>query len=570
MPTFNETVNLQGVSTGTGGAVALQSVADRLESFNSLGQQVQSLAGQMKQKEIAIDAAHLSAQRDAYFASFNTDARATIGEFKNLYSDDLVKYNEAVNGYVKGLSSATGTVPEAYRGEALQTVEDYAVTGRLAVQNNQISRQKTEANATMQTELDASNLAAIQAASEGDIAMAGLEQLNVRRTAAKMVESGAMSEDDAAKYIRESEREATEQIRRSQLDGMPIEEATESINELSKEVPKGWEPDEWKTFIKSARTDVKYRQTIQDGEKTRLAELDKDTVFGQIASGDDPTVTINTSNNLDTDEKIKMTSYAQSQTDRARSAKQSEINQNRADIIWEQGQYTKAAQIAEDTQNELLMGFYNDGLLTTELVDASDAPETLKSDLNAMLKKQEATALKIAEEDKLKLAGTHIQSKMGEWDYQELLDYGISQEMDPQTIEYWWDQNKTVVDDPDDFRNDFVYKLGVAQLAKDRGSGLYIGHSTQNAVQTNENNRLYMRVAEEYEKRCSVEGADPTAILQELKKPFVEDSAKWQITKWWESKRGVSEVERLYGTGEAPAAIDYSDLSDEELEAMRP
>jgi len=565
MPKFSETVNIQPVATGTGGASALMSVADRLESFNTLGQQAVSLAGQMKQKEIAIDAAHLKAQRDAYFASFNTDARATIGEFKNLYSDDLVKYNEAVNGYVKGLSSATSTVPEAYRTEALQTVEDYAVTGRLAVQSNQIARQKTEANATMQTELDAANMAAIQAASQGDIAMAGLEQLNVRKTAARMVESGAMSEDDAAKYVRESERESTEQIRRSQLDAMPIEEATGQINKWEKEVPKGWEPDEWDTFIGSARQDVKYRQTIEDGEKTRLAEADKDLIFGQIANGEDPTVTINTSDYLDADEKMKMTSYAQSQSDRAKTAKQSEINQNRADIRWEQEQYTKAATIAENTQNELLMGFYNDGLLTTDLVNASDAPETLKADLNAMLKKQEETALKIAEEDRLKLAGTHIQSKMGEWEYQELLDYGISQDMDPQTIEYWWDQNKSVADDPDDYQNQFVYKLGVTQLAKDKTNGLFIGKRPANQVQINRNNQLYMKVAEEYQKQSSVEGADPTEILNNLKQPFVEESAKGWIRKLFTKDL----VEEAYPTGEVQT-IDYSDLSDKELEAMRP
>ncbi len=564
MPIFKETVNLQNIDLSTGAASGALSIADRLEGISSVGKQMVGFAGQLKQA----DAAHLKAQRDAYFASFTTDARGTIGEFKNLYSDDLVKYNEAVNGYVKGTLDPENGMEEAYHSEALQIIDDYATTGRLQVQANQIKKQSAQASATMQTALDAANLASSQASAGGDAETAAQELVRVRMLSVQMVEAGYMSEDDAANYVRESEREATEQGKRAVLDVLPVEEATATINEWSKEVPKGWEPDEWKTFIKSARTDVKYRQTIEDGEKARLAEADKDMVFGQIANGDDPTVTINTSKNLDTDEKIKMTSYAQSQSDRAKTAKQSEINQNRADIRWEQEQYTKAATIAEDTQNELLMGFYNDGLLTTDLVNASDAPEELKSGLIAMVEKQEATALKIAEEDKLKLAGTHIQSKMGEWDYQELLDYGISQEMDPQTIEYWWDQNKTVVDDPDDFRNDFVYKLGVAQLAKDRGSGLYIGHSTQNAVQTNENNRLYMRVAEEYEKRCSVEGADPTAILQELKKPFVEDSAKWQITKWWERKTGTSEIERLYGTGEVKA-VDYNNLSDEEFLKMR-
>ena len=565
MPKFSETVGLQTVATGTGGASALMSVADRLESFNTLGQQVQSFAGQMKQKEIAVDAAHLSAQRDAYFASFQTDARETIGGYKNLHSDDLEKYNAAVTGYVRGLEASATDDNIGYLPEALQIVDDYAVTGRLAVQGNQISRQKSEANATMQTELEAASLGSSTAAAEGDSRTAGMEQLRVRIIAAQMVESGAMAEDDAANYIRESEREATEQSKRAVLDAMSIEEATGQINEWEKEVPKGWEPDEWKTFIKSARTDVKYRQTIQDGEKTRLAEADKDLIFGQIANGEDPTVTINTSDYLDADEKMKMTSYAQSQTDRAKTAKQSEINQNRADIRWEQEQYTKASTIAENTQNELLMGFYNDGLLTTDLVNASDAPETLKSDLNAMLKKQEATALKIAEEDKLKLAGTHIQSKMGEWEYQELLDYGISQDMDPQTIEYWWDQNKSVADDPDDYQNQFVYKLGISQLAKDKTNGLFVGKRPANQVQINRNNQLYMKVAEEYQKQSSVEGADPTEILNNLKQPFVEESAKGWIRKLFTKDL----VEEAYPTGEIQA-VDYSNLSDEELEAMRP
>ena len=469
MPKFSETVGLQTVATGTGGASALMSVADRLESFNSLGQQVQSLAGQMKQKEIAVDAAHLSAQRDAYFASFNTDARATIGEFKNLYSDDLVKYNEAVNGYVKGLASATGTVPEAYRTEALQTVEDYAVTGRLAVQNNQISRQKTEANATMQTELDASNLAAIQAASEGDIAMAGLEQLNVRRTAAKMVESGAMSEDAAAKYVRESERESTEQIRRSQLDAMPIDEATGQINEWEKEVPKGWEPDEWDTFIGSARTDVKYRQTIQDGEKTRLAEADKDLIFGQIQNNEDPTVTINTSPNLTASEKKEWSTYYQGQTDHAKAAKLSEKNNFRSDVRWERENLAYMETELADKEENVLLGFYNQGLLNTDLVNASNLPENDKTRLNSMIESQEENAAKVAELDRIKLVERGIQGKLGEWDPKELRAYGMDQDMDPQTIEYWVNKNREVIDDPEDFRNDFVYKLGVAQLAKEIG-----------------------------------------------------------------------------------------------------
>jgi len=561
MPIFKEQTNLQNIDLTTGAASGALSIADRLEGVSSVGKQMVGFAGQLKQA----DAAHLKAQRDAYFASFTTDARGTIGEFKNLYSDDLVKYNEAVNGYVKGTLDPENGMEEAYHSEALQIIDDYATTGRLQVQANQIKKQSAQASATMQTALDAANIASSQASAGGDAETAAQELVRVRMLSVQMVEAGYMSEDDAANYVRESEREATEQGKRAVLDVLPIEEATATINEWSKEVPKGWEPDEWKTFIKSARTDVKYRQTIEDGEKARLAEADKDMVFGQIANGDDPTVTINTSKNLDTDEKIKMTSYAQSQSDRAKTAKQSEINQNRADIRWEQEQYTKAATIAEDTQNELLMGFYNDGLLTTDLVNASDAPEELKSGLIAMVEKQEATALKIAEEDKLKLAGTHIQSKMGEWDYQELLDYGISQGMDPQTIEYWWDQNKSTIDDPEDYKNDFVYKLGISQLAKDKTNGLFIGARPSNQVQINRNNQLYMKVAEEYQKQSSVEGADPTEILNNLKQPFVEESAKNWIQKLFTKDL----VEEAYPTGEVQA-IDYTDLSDEELEAMRP
>lgn len=561
MPPFSETVNLQTVATGTGGASALMSVADRLESFETLGQQAVGFAGDLKREEIAENAAHNKALQAAYLASLDNDIRTEVSRIQAENSDDLAGFNEAVKGYSSGVLK---TVDPAVRQEALLALDDRITNSRISVQSNQIKRQSAEAQAALQAALESSSIAASQASASGDSVTAATELTKGRGIINEMVEAGYMSQDDAAKYMRESEREATEQGFRAQLDTQTIEEATETINTWEKEIPKGWTPDEWDTFIGSARQDVKYRQTIEDGEKTRLAEADKDLIFSQIANGEDPTVTINTSDYLDADEKMKMTSYAQSQSDRAKNAKQSDINQKRADIRWEQEQYTKAATIAENTQNELLMGFYNDGLLTTDLVNASDAPETLKASLNAMLKKQEETALKIAEEDKLKLAETHIQGKMGEWEYQELLDYGISQDMDPQTIEYWWDQNRATAEDPDDYQNDFVYKLGVAQLAKDKTNGLFIGKRPANQVQINRNNQLYMKVAEEYQKRSSVEGADPTEILNELKQPFVEESAKGWIRKLFTKDL----VEEAYPTG-PPAAVDYTDLSDEEFLMMR-
>jgi len=574
MPPFDETVNLQAVDTGTGGPSALMSVADRLESFETLGQQTVSYAAQLKQQGIELDQAHLKAQRDAYFAGFETDARETIGRLKNQYSDDLIKYNEAVEGYVQGLKSKKNGVPIQYQEEALQTVRDFAVTGRLSVQANQISRQKQEATDTMMTALDSASMSSARANAEGDSETSGFEQLKVRILSAQMVENGQMSEDDAAKYVRESERESTEQGFRARLDTQTIEEATESINEWSKEVPKGWTPDEWKTFIKSARTDVGHRKTELSAENARLSDATEEEWFAKAVNGTLTETDILTGYVDDPAKRSNALSLMHRLSDRAISAENAKkaLQKSEAEYTFtlQQRAKTEAIKAGQEEFDTLL----NEGNLDLAYIQESDAPESVKKDYRVLLEKQEKEALEFWEELQVEAAEQDIINNLGGWTDKELMAF-TERGLTPSRVFYWQQQNQEVIDDPNNYKNGMNYKQGLADLSKDKENYLFLGGETaKNQTQRNINFVRYQKISKEYERRSATE--DPIEVLNELKQPFLaeeERNALDKISTFIKQKAGFAgETEFQRVTREldtsTTAPIDYTTLTNEELEDL--
>lgn len=169
---FEETVQLQRQSLATGFVAGALSLADQLEGFKQQQaasareravQRGAATAGAIpleteiiegrevtkapKQKEkrfigsIEINA-HNRALRSAYLASLDNDNREAIAAIKAENSTDLIKFNEAISGYQKGVINS---VDPTLRAAVAQDLEDKITSARISVHTADVKLANTNA-----------------------------------------------------------------------------------------------------------------------------------------------------------------------------------------------------------------------------------------------------------------------------------------------------------------------------------------------------------------------------------------------------------------------------------------
>jgi hypothetical protein len=580
---FRETVNLRPINATSGAASGLLSLADRISAFGdqtfSFAAQELTAKAQARGKESAALTdlqkkggitqapelkeehfiggieikSHNKALRAAYLASLSTDIRDSIGRIQQDHPDDVIQFNEKMNGLRKGIMSG---VEPAFRQEIGTFFDSKAGTAGLNVRGADIQRQHQEAKATIEQGIETASVDAQRAARNGDNLAAAEGTLETIGLFDELIE---IEKDPAKKQglidrQRDVQREVAEQSLRRGLDVVSLSEAQDILNDMDGTVPKGWEPDEWDTFIKSARSELRHRKTIEGAVDSQVSDATERDFFGKLLEGRLTAFDIK-EGEFDSEEKrTKWLGILNSQSASARAAdvaKASKVRSERNDLHTQQQRATAKVETAEE---ETLDDLYSEGKLTDFEIDKSDASTSTKRTYRNLVKARNKLAESEAFMVKKDLAEDEIERNIGQWTPEEL-DSFLERGLTADEVHTWKQRNQAVIDDPSNYKNNLVFKQGNKDLLNAKKNYLFIGGSeATDLAQDDINTQRYLNAIREYDLRSSEPGADPVQILSEIKQPFIDEATKSTLDKFFDFFRGEPE-----------AKVKFVEKSDDEL-----
>jgi len=566
---FQETVNIQPVDMRTGGAQGMASLAQRFQEFKNLGADVAEMgfearaedetakgqaeaqadiANQLettgkvtsKKKELGLLNRHKAraynkALGDAYATSFITDNSEALSRIYTENSSNTIGFNDAAKAHIKG--ALNGADPAA-KGQFALELKEMSSYFLKKVETNQFERQRGEVFSIMKKGHESTSRSSAKAAREGNREQSRLQLQKSNSIIESMETSGFISEDKAAEYKREGERESTEQLKRYELDILSVDEAEAKLKGMTNKVEKGWTPDEWDTFIDSARIDLGHRREVERGIQAANYEKIEGELLVKSVDG-----TLTKAAVMDTDlptSKKRMWIQVYNQgSDRAIAARAAKKAASRRAITEQRTDQAYIESKAQTTEEEGLQGLYANHKLTPAIVNASGASAKVKSLYNKRLKDDLKILMDKTEQNNKEMLGVEIINDLGNWTNDALLTF-LDRGFTPQEVWTWQQRNKEAKKeakaDPSYFRKNPIYKASSKNLDKDKENGLFIGGKpnlgkTEWEILRNNsvNTERFLAVKREFERRCEEPGANPDEIYLQLTRPFLENVAK---TAW--------------------------------------
>lgn len=202
----------------------------------------------------------------AYLAGLSNDAKEALNAIEAENPDNITQFNEKAQGYINGVLKE---VDQSVLPQVSQFLDSQLTNARMRVHNKTIAKNKADADAESKVAVDSFGNEAARLAREGNQEGAAEQILLAFEGLDALVESGAIDVNQASMKKREIEREASEQTRRKGYDDIFETEgaarAFEQLEEDSGNVPKGWTPDEWDSFIASSQADLR-QKVIRKGQ----------------------------------------------------------------------------------------------------------------------------------------------------------------------------------------------------------------------------------------------------------------------------------------------------------------
>ncbi len=302
MTRFEETVNIRPVDTSTGFGAANNSLLSRLNQFS---QQATGVARQKAVEKGVEEARQVELRKKdgltqapekrevsfgeriltgnitqdaynktlstAYLASVGNDVREAVRGIESKNPDNVVAFNEQVTGYANGV---LGGVDQAVRPEVQSFLDGQISNARARVHDKTIKRNKAEAAAETSSAIQSLANESASLSREGN-------QLGAAESIAQsftlidgMVDSGDMAADKAAVLKREIERESSEQVNRKKFDDIILKdgpnEAQVELDKIRNKAPRGWTPDEWKTYTNSQQADINRQLSKQSAARQEV------------------------------------------------------------------------------------------------------------------------------------------------------------------------------------------------------------------------------------------------------------------------------------------------------------
>lgn len=319
---FEETVNIQQQNLSTGAVGGILSLSQRLNEFKE--QQFQRAEAKAVQRGIESAAkvelekeevdgkvitkkpelkeerfiggieirAHNKALRDAYMASLNNDNREAVANIAAENPDNLLVFNDAVEGYRKAVLSQ---VEPLARQAVAQDLDNKITSARIKVQANTIQKQKNEANAERTANIESASNAAYVAARNGEALESAESIQEAFATIDSMVDTGGMTKDEGRRKKREIELRATQEnivgMVRRVTDDDPIK-AIEVIESVRAKPLKGFSLDEQSDLVSVLISDINQslglkskREAEEDDAADVEQEANSQALFNDIITG---------------------------------------------------------------------------------------------------------------------------------------------------------------------------------------------------------------------------------------------------------------------------------------------
>jgi hypothetical protein len=457
---------------------------------------------------------------DAYKESQKNDNRENLSRIFLENSMDVAGYTASAEAYKTGVLKNVDPYIQADVGQEL---ERSISIGKTKVQENQMQANLKTAQGIFQVSYQKNALEASRLAREGDTLGSGEALFQAITNINKLT----IGKDKKEELIRGVERETTEQTFRYAFDQLPIEETEAEINKVEDAVPGGWKPDEWDTFIKSARTDLTHRKTVERAQAGVVSDAEEENLFRKLVKNELTETDIETAALDDPAKRLRWYGVMNQNTDRAKAARKAEkdlIRQERNDLYTME---TRAKAQIESVAEAGMDTLYSNMSLTIDMIDTSNASTAMKRIYRDMVKKQTKAVKDRAIELNTLMLDAEILNNLGGWTDPQLYDF-VDKGLIPDDVYIWQQRNKETKNDPNNFRHDVVYKQGLRDLQNAKENLLFIGGGneagkTEKQLLNNDNRNTgeYLKVLRQFERECSQPGADVDAILMRLKKPYL-------------------------------------------------
>ena len=218
--------------------------------------------------------------RAAYIASIDRDNRENISRIAAENSDDLSKFNDAVETYKK--FTLVNIDPTA-RDIVAESMESLVSTNRIRVQNNEISRTHKESAQAIIGQVELASRDAMGFARDGDDIASAESALAAFASVDAAVDAGFITPESGIKQKRDIERGLVENKSKGEIfktfNEQGVVAAYSKLNDLAGKRNKGFTPDEWDSFISGTQTDLNRMAARQEKEaaiQARNAKLEVD------------------------------------------------------------------------------------------------------------------------------------------------------------------------------------------------------------------------------------------------------------------------------------------------------
>jgi len=209
------------------------------------------------------------------------DSRAKIAEYKETYKDDPTGFQNATDGYLKGLLEGA---PEEMRPTIRQDVSGRILTAQTTINTNFQIKQKETAINLHKGNINDGVTEATRLARMGDADALAVEKQSVFAS----IDARALVDEDfdpvaAKQQFNNLVNQQSELYKINALFDKDPESAYAYLDDLRGKIPKGVDPDNWKKFTDSAQTGLGKREYANKIKNKREAQQDREYVDGVVA-----------------------------------------------------------------------------------------------------------------------------------------------------------------------------------------------------------------------------------------------------------------------------------------------
>jgi uncharacterized protein YehS (DUF1456 family) len=209
------------------------------------------------------------------------DSRAKIAEYQETYKDDPTGFQNASEGYLKGLLEGA---PEEMRPTIRQDVSSRILTAQTTINTNFQTKQKETAINLHKGNINDGVTEATRLARMGDADALAVEKQSVFAS----IDAIALVDEDfdpvaAKQQFNNLVNEQTELHKINALFDEDPESAYAYLDDLRGKIPEGVDPNKWSNFTASAQTELGRRATANAIKNKRKAQQDREYVDGVVA-----------------------------------------------------------------------------------------------------------------------------------------------------------------------------------------------------------------------------------------------------------------------------------------------